>query len=710
MATVVNKEAPYSGLANLMAMRGRMGDTELVHMSKPEIKGLASLGELTINPDTGLPEAFKLKSILPTVAGIGAAFATGGTSLLIPALATGLTSAVVNKDIGRGLFDGLLSYAGGSIMRGLSGGGEAFGELATQTAPAAVAPTAGQSVGQAAQNFTASQLTDIAGGFAPAGLSGELVAGQAAEAALSPGLAALPSSGATIMPPVFTATKDITPSFVGRQLGYETIKQGATLTPMQVAQLGGGTAGLTTSQMAGLYAPQAAVGVGGAMLQDAMTPEYPQPELLSGTVSTPRTPRTITRTPLRSTPVTEEEALGAALGTGPALRFSDYTTRYSNQGGLVGFATGGGIPAIKEAGDPSNDPQANVGTGVVGNVNVTDPVDIGLGAFNPSPLGLGLGLAGLAMGVPGLGLAASMMGTPTVNVNSLGQTQVSGVGNQSVDSFGNVVGTTQADIASMSAAPATSGVTPGLQDPMGVFGDFTSSGDGVSADSGMGGMSSVDGSEEGAAGGFENGGLIAMLQRGGFLAALAEGGQVPGALGDLPPHVARGLMENPEIGTDGAAFMNLVNSQPSTKDLMGGQVLDALGSLPPHVARGLMENPEIFTDAVAFMNLVNRQPSTKDLMGGGRPYFEGMVPGTAHGMKDNVAFKVQGGNIDTAMLSPGEYVVPADVVAMLGNGNGDSGAKELDAFAKGVRQKAFGTEKQQKQINAPKELGQLATA
>jgi hypothetical protein len=562
-----------------------MGDTELVHMSKPEIKGLASLGELTINPDTGLPEAFKLKSILPTVAGIGAAFATGGTSLLIPAVATGLTSAIVNKDIGRGLFDGLLSYAGGSIMRGLSGGGEAFGELATQTAPAAVAPTAGQAVGQAAQNFTASQLTDIAGGFAPAGLSGELVAGQAAEAALSPGLAALPSSGATIMPPVFTAAKEITPSFVGRQLGYETIKQGATLTPMQVAQLGGGTAGLTTSQMAGLYAPQAAVGVGGAMLQDAMTPEYPEPELISETVSTPRTPRTLTRTPLRSTPVTEEEALAAALGTGPGLRFSDYTTRYANQGGLVDFATGG------------------------------------------------------------------------------------------------------------------------------------------------------------------------------FLEALAKGEQVPGALGSLPPHVARGLMENPEIGTDGAAFRSLVNSQPSTKDLMGGQALDALGSLPPHVARGLMENPEvlndatafsnlvhsqpinsqpsikdlmgsssffkglpphvvrglmenpeILNDATAFSNLVHSQPLTKDLMGGGRPHFEGMVPGDAHGMKDNVAFKVQGGNIDTAMLSPGEYVVPADVVAMLGNGNGDSGAKELDAFAKGIRQKAFGTEKQQKQINAPKELGQLATA
>ena len=152
MALMVNREAPYSGLANLMAMRGRMGDTELVHMSKPEIKGLASLGQLTINPDTGLPEAFKLKSILPTIAGIGAAFATGGTSLLVPAIATGLTSAVVNKDIGRGLFDGLLSYAGGSIMKGLAGGadfagaagitGETAGQTAAQTATQQAANTA----------------------------------------------------------------------------------------------------------------------------------------------------------------------------------------------------------------------------------------------------------------------------------------------------------------------------------------------------------------------------------------------------------------------------------------------------------------------------------------------------------------------------------------------------------------------------------------
>ena len=60
MALMVNRDAPMSGVANLMALKGRMGDTELVHMSKPEVRGLQSLGQLTVNPDTGLPEAFKL--------------------------------------------------------------------------------------------------------------------------------------------------------------------------------------------------------------------------------------------------------------------------------------------------------------------------------------------------------------------------------------------------------------------------------------------------------------------------------------------------------------------------------------------------------------------------------------------------------------------------------------------------------------------------
>ena len=66
-----------SGLASL----GRHGDTMLVHMSPHEVAGLQAIAHaqgtsLSINPHTGMPEAFSLggffKSLLPTIVGIGA--------------------------------------------------------------------------------------------------------------------------------------------------------------------------------------------------------------------------------------------------------------------------------------------------------------------------------------------------------------------------------------------------------------------------------------------------------------------------------------------------------------------------------------------------------------------------------------------------------------------------------------------------------------
>ena len=61
MAYLTNRQAPNSGLASLLAMKGRMGDTELVHMSKPEINMMERMGKMTSNPMTGLPEAFSLE-------------------------------------------------------------------------------------------------------------------------------------------------------------------------------------------------------------------------------------------------------------------------------------------------------------------------------------------------------------------------------------------------------------------------------------------------------------------------------------------------------------------------------------------------------------------------------------------------------------------------------------------------------------------------
>ena len=72
-------------LANHLQSAGRGEDKVLVHMTPGEVNGLQSLamahgGSLTINPETGLPEAGFLSSLLPMAIGFGLAPFTGGMS------------------------------------------------------------------------------------------------------------------------------------------------------------------------------------------------------------------------------------------------------------------------------------------------------------------------------------------------------------------------------------------------------------------------------------------------------------------------------------------------------------------------------------------------------------------------------------------------------------------------------------------------------
>ena len=84
---------PLQGISNLMKMQGRMGDTELVHMTKPEVKGLASLGILSTNPNTGLPEAF-----LGSLGSVGRAF----TNYIIPGALAAIPGAGPIAGLGLG--------------------------------------------------------------------------------------------------------------------------------------------------------------------------------------------------------------------------------------------------------------------------------------------------------------------------------------------------------------------------------------------------------------------------------------------------------------------------------------------------------------------------------------------------------------------------------------------------------------------------------
>ena len=84
----------------------------------------------------------------------------------------------------------------------------------------------------------------------------------------------------------------------------------------------------------------------------------------------------------------------------------------------------------------------------------------------------------------------------------------------------------------------------------------------------------------------------------------------------------------------------------------------------------------------------------------------GYLEGSSDGQADLIPANIDG--VQEARLSHGEFVLPADVVAMLGNGNSDAGAEALDDFMKSIRTKATGTPKQQKNIDADKVLMMLS--
>ena len=132
------------GLASL----GRNGDSMLVHMNPTEVAGLQGLamsqgGSLTINPHTGLPEAFSLSgvfsSLLPMFAGAmfpGAGFAM--QPLLAGALTGGVLAKVQGKDpLMGGLMGGLGGIGGSNLAQGL--GGAASGVAAGGSTPYSLA-------------------------------------------------------------------------------------------------------------------------------------------------------------------------------------------------------------------------------------------------------------------------------------------------------------------------------------------------------------------------------------------------------------------------------------------------------------------------------------------------------------------------------------------------------------------------------------------
>jgi len=406
------------GLADALALQGRRGDSTLVHMNPMEVRMLETMspdGRLSINPETGLPEAFKLKDLAAAALPIAgsvlfpmAAPALFGASsalaspLIAGAIGTGLGGTAAGLVQGRGVGNSL-------IQGGLSGlMSYGLGSLSGAFAPAA--PGA---------NVPTATATD------PAVVNAALGVGQPASTAVT--TAAAPEStgffgglGETLRQTPFTDVPSVG-------------------SPTYGSMLGSGASGLLSSSL--LAPEEMPYDIAG---MDDMDAYYASriPDLNAGRLRGQAAARSLKYPPSGST---GSQYYGMATSPG------GFGTFLAADGGQVpspyGDPYGPGDPYGGMSDESNAGQSSNTGPGMsLGSFN--EPVaDLGLGAFNPTPMSLSLTALGMVPGPIGMianianigrGLAGLGQGVQT---SPTGQTQVSGYGNETMDMFGNVVGT-----------------------------------------------------------------------------------------------------------------------------------------------------------------------------------------------------------------------------------------------------------------------------
>ena len=185
--------------AQHLESKGRGRDKKLLHVSPRELQGLQAIakakgGSLTINPETGLPEAGFLEDILPILAAGAATYFTAGAAapMLMSAglgstsagilagagagaLIGGGSAAIQGGDVGKAALTGGIS---GAVMGGIGapGGAEGAGTGINPNASVGIDPNAGLTqstqVGTQALNLnpqTGSVIDPLSGMTPPTG-------------------------------------------------------------------------------------------------------------------------------------------------------------------------------------------------------------------------------------------------------------------------------------------------------------------------------------------------------------------------------------------------------------------------------------------------------------------------------------------------------------------------------------------------------------
>jgi len=141
------------------------------------------------------------------------------------------------------------------------------------------------------------------------------------------------------------------------------------------------------------------------------------------------------------------------------------------------------------------------------------------------------------------------------------------------------------------------------------------------------------------------------------------------------------------------------------------ETMQALGYSPAEVAQATNSNPaEVQAAYDAALGIGQPETYYGYAKGGEIAMAKGRyLQGETDGMADKLPARI--GNDQPAALSHGEFVIPADVVSHMGNGNSDAGAKKLYQMMDKIRMARTGNKKQGKKINPDKFMpGGLAQA
>jgi hypothetical protein len=692
---------PMEPMAQQMAQQGRYGDSMLVHMNPAEVQGIAALsptGSLTTNPVTGQPEAF-LPFLAPLLGsmfgstllgGLGSALGTGalgtaltsvaGNAALSGAIGSGLATTLATGDIKKGLLSGITGFG---LGKALGAAGDALNpDIANTTAALGDASTAASEAGKNLA-LTAVETADpiakaIEMGAAPATnpLTGELI-----NQGFSPAAVTDPLTGAVMNPSALNPSQLAMANPMQKLLGAEGVRNAANA---NVANLSGRLDSLRGAQTAGdrLLAPFKQPGTfGKALMQPANLAAIGIGEGKIAEIDA----RELAERDNRRFEEEKQAEYNRAIGNMEGA-FDQLESDYAYRDYKIPRMSAGGVASINPQNYADNVRGLQQMVGVPVQMYPGGEIPIGgqggSGNYNFAPTGRA-------------GSAARQAGIRGTEVISAEELQGTRPGFQpEITYFRAPLPAEDAEVDAGTDGGSAAQLPEYNVDLSGV--DLSSLGlggfnipDYLSTPEGNATVGTIDEVLNVPA---DSGSRVNAIPN-----SIVGRGNMPSAntYEDIVAQTKRGPVRT--VGRKDLSTTNFAlggetameETLESNGQLLIERTVEAIsGQLSEDQASAVVAS---FIDEFgpeAFQML--REKVLEQIVPGSQK--EGEIRGTGGGMDDMIPGMI--GNSQPVAVSPGEYIVPADVVSGLGDGSTDAGVSELDQMLDRVRQERTGTLRQ----------------